>query len=57
MLERSSTRLHESIYVEDPAIIADLEEKDGGEDDDPKFNDELVREQLANAVDAYKAKI
>ena len=57
MLERSSTRLHESIYVEDPAIIADLEEKDGGEDDDPKFNDELVREQLTNAVDAYKEKI
>ena len=57
MLEKSSTRLHESLYEDDPAIIAALEKEDVAEEEDPEFNDELVRERLANAMDAYKEKI
>ena len=57
MLERSSTRLHESLYEDDPAIIAALEVEECDEEEEPEFNEDIVRERLANAMDAYKEKV
>ena len=57
MLERSKTRLHESLYEDDPAIIAALEVEECDEEEVPEFNNELIREKFANAMDAYKEKI
>ena len=56
---RSNNQLHESLFLDDPAII-DAEparEKDKDSDEDDEYNAELVKERLINALDAYKDKI
>ena len=57
MLQKSSSRLHESLYIEDPAIIAAFEVEKDSDEDKQEFNDEVVRERLSEAMDAYKEKI
>ena len=57
MLQISSSRLHESLYIEDPAIIAALEVEKCSDEDEQVFNDAVVRESLSQAMDAYKEKI
>ena len=57
MLDKSSTKLHESLYVEDPAILGAIEEEHDSGEEEAEYNDELVRERLCTAMDAYKEKI
>ena len=58
-LHRSNNQLHESLFLDDPAFIdaAPAREKDEDSDEDDKYNAELVKERLINALDAYKDKI
>ena len=57
ILDKSSTKLHESLYVEDPAILGAIEEEHDSGEEEAEYNDELVRERLCTAMDAYKEKI
>ena len=53
MLEKSNTRLQESLYMEDPAILGAIEDKHNSGEEEEEYNDELVRESLCTAMDAY----
>ena len=60
-LQKSPTILHESLFLDDPAIIAALPADEDNEDEDSsteeEYNADLVRERFIAAIDSYKDQI
>ena len=60
-LQKSTKNLHESLFVDDPAIIAALPAAADDDEEDcnneEEYNADLVRERFIAAIDSYKDQI